>query len=205
MRNGIASGVVAAACLVCGATAQAGNFYTNVVLKGAKQADVVEFLKKEGKDAFVSPATGGAVVVYEMECENQDAEVLSSLAKKLSKAFKCAAVAFLNHDDDILLMKVYSEGKCTDEYDSYPGYFDKVGTRKPVGGDAKRICRLLDVAGKEEDLEKILRKKAYNVEFERHDAILKVLSLPACSSGFGHKYLSQGETPDGFEKFQRTK
>ncbi len=87
-----------------------GNFYTNIVLRGAPREAALACLKKLRRDAFVSPTEDDATVVYDAESEDQDLGVLDRLAAKLTKRLRCVALCFLNHDDDMLVCLLFRNG-----------------------------------------------------------------------------------------------
>src|SRR5215212_2662131 len=107
--------------VLCGSfpwRSEMGSFYTNITLRTTQHAAVVDALKAEHRDAFVSRAENGCVVVCDRETEEQDVEELSSLASSLSGTFRCPAIAVLNHDDDVLMCTVHDKGEMVDEYNS---------------------------------------------------------------------------------------
>src|SRR5688572_24805790 len=101
-----------------------GSFYTNITLRTTEQAGVTDTLRSAKRSAYVSQPMNGCVVVYDRESEDQDIEVLKKLASSLSSKLKCAALSVLIHDDDVLIYTLHENGKVTDEYISWPKYFD---------------------------------------------------------------------------------
>jgi hypothetical protein len=182
--------------------ARAGNYYTNVTVKDATQAQVVAAIKKLGKTAYVSPAYQGCVVVYEKASDDQDIGLLTSLAAALSSTLERPTVAVVVHADDQLMLWVYNKGERLDEYNSWPGYFDwPKKVRKPSGGKSTEICAVLGAKGAEMEVEKILRKTNYVFETERHEQLVRALKLPEAAAGTGYRYLEQGETPEDFKQY----
>jgi len=76
-----------------------GNFYTNVTTRGPAQQDLAVMLRELGRSAFLAPTTNGYTLICDRECENQDTDVLASLALTVSTRLACPAWAVLNHDD----------------------------------------------------------------------------------------------------------
>ena len=76
-----------------------GNFYTNNTLRGPSQQAVAAALA--GRSAIVTPAQDGCVVVFDEASDEQNQEVITELAARLSREFDCPVLAVLNHDDDI--------------------------------------------------------------------------------------------------------
>lgn len=179
-----------------------GNFYTNITLRGPDQNDVLQILKQQSRSAYISPSVNGYTVVFDEQCEDQDTSVLESLALELSKQLSCLALAILNHDDDILLYKLYDSGSLIDEYNSSPGYFDPdAEPSSPVGGNANKLCAILGKDQKAAEVGDILCKSSYEdngyvFEIERHQDLVEALRLPAFSVGLGYRYIEQGEIPE---------
>jgi hypothetical protein len=95
-----------------------GNWYTNVSLRGAKQADAVATLEALGRRAYVTPEKDGWVVVYDRQCDEFDLNVLESLALTLSTKLSCTALANFNADDDVLWLGVWENGVPATRYAS---------------------------------------------------------------------------------------
>ena len=178
-----------------------GAFYTNITLDRVDKRSVIEALA--GRKGYLYWRDRQAVV-FDAETEDQDMNVLGSLALSLSQSLSCAALAALNHDDDILRLQLYHEGKLLDDYDSTPGYWeDGDEERPPTGGDAGLLCSILG-SGSFDWVEEILRESSEAERFlfatDRHRELTKALGLPLCSVGFGFSYLSQGDIPDDIEE-----
>jgi len=120
-----------------------GNFYTNITLKGPDQYHVLEFLRENSREAFVSKDLNEFVVVFDAKSESQDDKVFRQAALSLSSKFCCPALAVLNHDDDVLCYWLFESGKETDSYNSNPGYF----TGKPLPPSGGNIRSLIDAFG----------------------------------------------------------
>lgn len=181
-----------------------GNFYTNITLRGSSQDEIAEYLTEQNRAAYVSPTVNNCTVVYDEECESQDADILADLASSLSRRFKCPALAVLNHDDDILWYKLFEAGQLTDEYDSCPDYFgaDAGELSMPEGGDARKLCSAFDAEQNQSEVERILRAPnpdAYLFAFERHEDLAKALGIPTFSVGCGYNYIQEDELPEGLE------
>lgn len=181
-----------------------GHFYVNFTLKGPTRDAVAAALR--GREAFVASAKSGAVVVWDEESEEQDLGIVSAMAKRLSAKFACPVLAALNHDDDVLWLRLYEAGKLADTYDSTPGYFDgDADGSGPEGGDAARLCAAFwgtDAAR----VEAILRRAgagdedsddAYVFEVERHLDLVRALGLPEYCAGTSFEDLDSGEYPSG--------
>jgi hypothetical protein len=180
-----------------------GNFYTNITIRTDRHDDVVAALHDLERDAYVSPADKGCVVVFDQETEDQDFEGLKKLAGALSSALRSPALAVLVHDDDILMYSLHEDGKQRDEYNSSPEYFESGPGAEPEGGDASALCRAFGVAsitGVEEVLHTPRASDGadgYVFEHERHEALVEALRIPTFAIACGFNYLEEGECPEG--------
>ena len=173
-----------------------GASFTSIVLQGPTQEDVAAALRADRRSAFVSPTTAGRTVVFDEASERQD-ESLPTLAVELSKRFRCAALAVLVHDSDVLLLNLFESGRERDGYNSAPTYFDADGDpdELPEGGDAELLCRAFgttDSAG----LERILRAVSgteFVFEEQRLAAIVLALGLPQFVAELGFSALRDAE------------
>jgi hypothetical protein len=93
-----------------------GNLYTNVTTRGQAQSDLATALRNLGRSAFLTPTTNGFTVICDRECENQDTDLLGSLALTVSTQLACPAWAVLNHDDDVLWYQLFDQGQLVDAY-----------------------------------------------------------------------------------------
>jgi len=180
-----------------------GNFYTNYTLRGPSQQAIVAALA--GRSAIVTPARDGCVVVFDEESEEQDTEIITLLASRLSRDLRCTVLAVLNHDDNIFWYQLYLSGDLADEYDSSPGYFDPAAEPSaPAGGDAQKICSAFGASAVAE-VESVLRKSSfdedgYTFEVERHTDLARALCIPSFGVGAGFRYVSEGELPQGLDE-----
>jgi hypothetical protein len=183
-----------------------GAFYGNITLKGAEQKRLVAALR--GRRAIVAPKVGDCTVAFDSVCDDQDIDAIQALTSKLSKEFRCAALAAIVHDDDVLRLFLYQGGDLTDWYNSAPSYFD-FGSKKepdgPAGGDVERLCAVFG-AGIPQEVETILRKPAgkrgYVFETERHRDLVRALGLPAHTVGAALSSFDRGEFPQGLSADQ---
>lgn len=177
-----------------------GNFYTNYTLRGPSQQTIVAALA--GRSAIVTPAQDGCVVVFDEESEDQDTEVITLMASRLSRALRCPVLAVLNHDDDVFWYQLHLSGELADEYDSSPGYFDPAAEPSaPAGGDAQKLCSAFGASAVAE-VERILRKSSFDEDgyafaVERHEDLVRALGIPSFGVGSGFGYVSEGELPEG--------
>src|SRR6187455_1673439 len=97
-----------------------GNFYVNYTLRGPEPETVAAALT--GRSAIVTPQDNRSVVVFDAEAESQDLGVFDAVGRRLSTELKCPVLAVLNHDDDVLLYRLFENGRLVDEYNSAPAY-----------------------------------------------------------------------------------
>jgi hypothetical protein len=171
-----------------------GSFYVNYTVRSGDQAGVAKALK--GRNAFVTPVKDGALVVTDEAAETQDVDAVREAGELLSTGLKTQVLAVLNHDDDMLWYGLFDNGRLTDEYNSAPAYFEG-GDDPPSGGDARKLCAAFGRAGREKDLDAVLKKTDYPVAMERHADLVEALGLPAFAVGCGFTYIEEGELPEG--------
>jgi|GEM_PF-1198896 len=190
-----------------------GSFYTSFVLKGASAEAAQRALA--GRKTVVARDKSGFIVVFDEEAEDQNDKLLDDLAAFLSQELQCVVIAFLNHDDSILIYTLYDQGLRKDSYNSNPGYFgdadqddeeegggedDDPHPLEPPGGHAATLCAVLPCPSADQSaLERILTASSgdeYVFESERHADLARVLGLPEQLVGFGYTQIASGEMPD---------
>ena len=174
-----------------------GNFYTNVTLAGAALEAVLEAL---GSRHALVAAVGERILVFDQACESQDPSVLSALCAELSSRVGCTALGVLNHDDDVLMLMLFSGGRLLTDYNSCPGYFD--GDELPPSEvDAVAFCAAFGVEQAAPQVRVILASEDDDLSFaaDRHQALVDAMALPVQSVGYGYDYLAQGEVPEGLD------
>lgn len=179
-----------------------GSFYTNVTLRGPGQEQVAEYLAGRNRQVLVSPTIDGVTVVYDALTESQETRLLTNLGRELSAQFDCPSLAALNHDDDILWLQLHVDGRLIDEYNSSPGYFDGNATEEPEGGNAEALCEAFGAEDAAARVERILRQErdtmGYVFASKRHAELAEALGIPAELVTTGYRYMTHGETPEGF-------
>ena len=155
-----------------------------------------------GRNAVVTPATKGCVVVFEESSDAFDLQVAAEIAEHLSRALQCAVLAVSNYDDDVLCYLLFEAGKQVDSYDSCPGYFDAPPSspRGTTGGEGRLLCAAFG-ANNPDVIDTILRAPGgdggYTFAVDRHHDLMTALRLPDFGVGVGYRYLTQGELPEG--------
>jgi hypothetical protein len=180
-----------------------GSFYVNATAKGRTQSQVHSFLAQMRRKAFVFPTINGFTTFCDAEAETQEPKAIDELGRKASVALQCPIFCVLNHDDDILWYALYEDGEISDEYDSFPTYFEGIFS-PPKGGNAAKLCNLAGSMDKQAELSEILRRPhgsdGYVLESERHADIATAIGLPSFSIGFGYRYLERSELPEGLDQ-----
>lgn len=183
-----------------------GSFYvSHTVLCDDPQA-VAAVLA--GRNAFVTPAHKGSVVVLDEASERQEPEVILELGVRLSSALQAPVLAVLNHDDDILMYALCEQGWVVDQYNSSPELFEPDQDAEPIGPQGGNAQRLADAFGSSQaaEIETILRRPAtderYIFAYERHFDLVKALGISEFGVNTGFQYLKAGEIPAGLEAAQ---
>ncbi len=192
-----------------------GNWYTNVSVKGARQADVVATLEELGRRAYVTPEISGWIVVYDQQTDDFDLGILESLALTLSTRLSCTTLASCNADDDVLWMALYENGRLATRYASSRKAFEDGEEFPDLKETAEVLARVferpdvrnqvLSVLGKSHGMLGLLRlylkiRLAYVVEVQRHLDLSNLLAMPRAAVGLGYTYVNKGETPEGMNR-----
>jgi hypothetical protein len=180
-----------------------GAFYTNITVRAASPDVVVPLL--QGRRAFLTPAHGGYITIYEEQCD-EGGLYPNEFASHLSQALGSVAFLVTVHDDDILYVDTFERGERLDEYDSCPNYFSEEDEEDapPEGGNPAVLCSTFG-CGDEKAVADVLYcqdedSPIWVFATERHRALVKLLGLPEFAVGYGYKYLAQGEVPQELRK-----
>jgi hypothetical protein len=188
-----------------------GIFYTNITLKGARQQEVVDYLKRAQCQAYVSPATNDCIVVFD-RVSDEDSVALRKLASNLSKEFQCPALAALVHDGDLFLYWLYKAGRLVDEYDSMPTYFQTdAEAAPPKGGNPEALCEAFRAQHALSDLQAIFKRatkavldddwsEEHLIGDEIHDVIAQALGLPLFVVDTGFYSIQNDSLPEDLTK-----
>jgi hypothetical protein len=178
-----------------------GNFYTNVTLVGAPREALLSTLGSAGRRAALL-LVGRFAVVYDEQADTQDGSN-EQLAASLSSTLRRPAIAVTNHDDDVLIIECFEEGRRTASYNSKPDYFQRRPGGEPAppsGGDPSTLVRLCE-AGEPSEVQAILSGE-FMFEFLRHEALVRALGLPMATVNIGYSSIAADElVPGDLEKF----
>ncbi len=192
-----------------------GNWYTNVAVKGAQQADVVAALEELGRRAYVTPETSGWIVVYDQQTDEFDLSILESLALTLSTRLSSTALASCNADDDVLWLALYENGTRSTRYASSRKEFEDGDEFPDLQETAQVLSHVFEKPEAKNQVLGLLRKShgilgllslclkvriAYVVEVQRHLDLSDLLGMPRAAVGLGYTYVNKGETPEGIDR-----
>src|SRR5687768_16814652 len=88
-----------------------GNFYTQVLVSDADTNDCVDLMKQLNRRAVVGPSHRQLVPIFDAQSEQQNLEVLDSVALTASSELNTWAVGLMNHDDSHLLIRIFHRGE----------------------------------------------------------------------------------------------
>jgi hypothetical protein len=183
-----------------------GNFYTSVTVRGPHQEEVFAAMRALSYQAFVTDTVSGLTVICEQQSDTQDQTIWHDVAKQVSRQLNCAALAVMNHDDDILMYALYGSGKLLDDYNSCPDYCQEEDTPAPPSkSDADALCESFGMPGNQLEVERVLRAddEQFVFAYERHAALVKALDWPAIPYQQGFDYLMKDGSPSGWRVIRR--
>lgn len=119
----------------------------------------------------------------------------------------CSALAAVLHDDDVLYLWLFRDGRVLDTYDSLPGYFDPAAEPgAPSGGDGRLLCEVFGRPDRQEWVDRLLRANLLedelpNIDGElgRHRAIAEELGMPPFVAGLGYAVIAGGYVPEEWQ------
>lgn len=136
-----------------------GLFYSNLTVFRPVRTALRAELRRLKREAYLSPTIRRHTVVFDKAMEEQDGKVIERLGKAVTKALSCSALAAVLHDDDVLYLWLFDNGRVRDRYDSCPSYFDPhaIETAPPAGGNAKTLCEAFGRPRRADRVEALLR------------------------------------------------
>jgi hypothetical protein len=177
-----------------------GKFYTNLTTRGPSQAHITGLLRSLNRNAFLTPTTNDFTVIWDREWENQDTDLLASLALTLSTHLECPALATLNHDDDVLWYQLFNTGKLLDAYISASDWWEDPSEPAPHG-NSEIVCKFMGAPGDSARVKKILGRSTgalgYLFAIRRHKDLLEALGQPLFAAGLGFTYITKGDLTAG--------
>ncbi len=187
-----------------------GLFYTTFTTYGPDQLEVIAVLRKMQRSAFISPTIERYTVIYERKTEEQDFSEIEELGKRLSEECDAPVLAAVLHDDDVLYLWLFQKGQRRDFYNSLPQYFDPDSEPgPPEGGDSGELCEAFRPDANKKRVETLLRANLLEDEllelsgdFERHQALIKELGMPAYAAGVTYSSVEGKYLPEEFQNLQ---
>lgn len=183
-----------------------GLFYSNLTVSHPERPVLLAALRRLKRQAFLGPTLGGHTVVFDKEMDEQNGKAIERLGKAVTKALSCPALAAMLHDDDVLYLWLFKDGRVLDRYDSCPAYFDPNSEpRPPEGGNAKALCEAFGKPGRADRVEELLRADLLEDElpgvpgeFERHAALAAELGMPPFVAGVCYSSVAGNYVPKKF-------
>ncbi len=180
-----------------------GNFYANITV-ATPRAAALQILGTLGRTAWVACTPERWSIVCDRECEGQAPDVLASLALTLSTHACSAALAVLNHDDDVLLFGLFEQGTLSAQYGwkTWSSPWKVPSTSRSVfRGKVHRAFqtqRRPAVARPRSDaLRSVLGRVATVMAMAEHQMLAAELGMPELSVGAGYRYVGNDEIPHG--------
>ena len=174
------------------------GYYANITVRGPAQGAVVDFLKKQGVIAYVSPTVKGCTVVWHEDLAGQE-----PLAASLSADLNCTALVVMGYGEAVLMYTLYRGGSPLDAYVSSPHEGLELDAPAP-DGDARVLAGAFGI---EMDhlvarVDRILRKLSransdYAYAVNRHGELARALGLPVFAAGSSFNSIEVGELPEG--------
>ncbi len=174
-----------------------GNFYANVVVRGMSPDQVRDVLVEHRIRALVTPSLQGCVVVYEQRSDEGDLDALTKTARALSSAPGAVVLAAMNHDDDVLILRMFRGGVVAADYVNPRAVF--YGVPVPPGSylpfkTAWELCRGFERRA-HVGAAWFALQRPYLFQVSRHADLADALGLPPDAVVLGHRYVTRGELP----------
>jgi hypothetical protein len=184
-----------------------GLFYANLTVYRPPRVALLETLHRLRRTAFLGPTVHGHTVVFDRANDAQDADDIERLGCEVTGGLSCSALAAVLHDDDVLYLWLFRDGRVWDRYDSLPGYFDREAEPgPPSGGSGRLLCAAFGRPDRHEQVERLLRANLLDGdlpelpgELGRHRAIAGELGMPPFVAGLGYAAIAGGYVPEEFQ------
>ena len=172
------------------------DFYANITVQGAAQADVVAYLSERRHVAYVSSTVKDATVVF-----HEDFAAQEEIASGLSAHFRCPALLAMVFGGTVLLYHLYASGEQVDAYVSAPHEGLELDGPAPEG-NAETLCAAFGMERRTSSVDRVLRRPTkpntdYAYAVNRHGELLRALGLPLFAAGAGFSAIEAGELPAG--------
>lgn len=172
-----------------------GSFYVNICVQNVLQSQIANILENIDDQAIIGPEQNGWCGFVSNALDSQDLKLIDTFLEGLSRKFGTHAVSVLNHDEDILAIRLWKSGGLIAEYSSCPGYF----RRNPSDADLQAAFINMDafvaLASNTPDSEFRHRMldgdDGYVDTLEAHAFFIRALGLPDYTLGFGFRDASR--------------
>jgi hypothetical protein len=173
-----------------------GASFTNYQIRGKSVPEVSEALSSLVESgAYVSPEKNGWVTVYDRSSDDQDEDRHKRVAAELSSTLNTAVFAFLVHDSDIAVYWLFRNGNLTDEFNSAPDYFAKVGeeVKSCVRGDTEKLLPLCVAGTSRAQVEEVIHPADGFAPFAEQilTDLSKLLGIDDARMTLGFEYFDQ--------------
>lgn len=169
-----------------------GSFYTQVLVRGADQERCAEVMRTLRRASYILPARNGITVVCDRQAENQDLELLDSVAATLSARLQADTTAMLNHDDDWLVFRHFHAG-------AFAGGLQVGHMPWSLRGSVTRMRAALNPRAPALRVYLALLKP-HVFQVRRHAELIAALGLPPASLGVGYDYIAKNDVPRFFDR-----
>jgi hypothetical protein len=170
-----------------------GSFYTQIIVREANSEKIATVMRNLNLSSFVIPASGSDIsVVCEREIENQDIDVLDTVAANLSNKLGCAAIGLLNHDDDWLVLRYFNSGK-------YVGRLQIGHTPISLRGSIFKLRKLLNPNASLLGLISTFILP-FIFQWRRHEKLVALIGIPPQSVAVGYRYIQENNFLVEFDK-----
>jgi hypothetical protein len=172
-----------------------GAFYVNCCVRGLDQAQVLDFLRSNGRRGFVGSTVDLWTAFVTSDLEMQDEAVIKSYGHSLTINSDRLVISALCHDEDFLVVYVFRAGDLVATFNSCPGYYSEVAdddpnAYKPVLDGADTLSQEFRLGTSE--LAHLV-PDADNVDvFDLHERWTETLGLPAYAIGVGYNDVQRG-------------
>lgn len=175
-----------------------GHHYANVVVCGASPAAVRDVLERNDMRALVTPELQGCVVVYEQRSDDGDSGHLVEVAKVLSSERHATTLGALNHDDDVVVLHLFHDGREEAYY---------INARAALLGGPIALESFLPIRAAWTLCRRFRRRvhfpyvwlvlqRPYLLQVFKHMALARGLGLPSEAVRLGFRYVQRGEIPE---------
>ena len=169
-----------------------GSFYTQVLVRGADQERCADAMRTLRRASYVLPARNGITVVCDRQAENQDVELLDSVAATLSARLQADTTAVLNHDDHWLVFRHFHAG-------TFAGGLQVGRMPWSLRGSVPRLRAALNPSAPALRVYLALLKPQ-TFQVRRHAELIHALGLPPASLGIGYDYIAKNDVPEFFDR-----